>query len=191
MRMATLVPRYTAEEVRGFDNPRLQFEVIRGELFVTPAPGTRHQRLIVALVHLLSEHVELHRIGEVLVGPFEVEFSDDSAVQPDVLVILADRADRLTHERFYGAPNLAVEIVSYSSKRVDRLQKRELYLAEGVDEYWVVDPEQRRAERWLPGFVRPEVLTERLVWYPEANAPPLEIGLIDLFARADRGLSPE
>ncbi len=189
MGMAIQVPRYTAEEVRGFDNPRLRFEVIRGELFVTPAPGTRHQRVVVALLRVLQDYVERHGIGEALVSPYEVEFSDDTAVQPDVLVILVDRVDQLTARRFYGAPSLAVEVVSYSSKRVDRLQKRELYLAEGVDEYWIVDPEQHRVERWLPEAGQPDILTDRLTWRPAAGVPPLDVDLKDLFARADRGLS--
>ncbi|MDH3291622.1 MAG: Uma2 family endonuclease [Gemmatimonadota bacterium] len=188
MGMAIQVPCYTAAEVRGFDNPRLRFEVIRGELLVTPAPGTLHQRMVVALLRALQDYVERHGIGEALVAPFEVEFADDTAVQPDVLVILADRADRLEAERLYGAPSLVVEVVSYSSKRVDRLQKRELYLTEGVGEYWVVDPGLRRVERWIAGAVSPELSTNRLEWCPDTSVPPLDINLHELFDRAHRGL---
>ncbi len=188
MGMAIPIPGYTAREVRGFDNPRLRFEVIRGELLVTPAPGTVHQRIVVALLQALHEYVQRHGIGEVLVAPFEVEFADDTAVQPDLLVILADRAGRLEAERLYGAPSLVVEVVSYASKRVDRLQKRELYLTEGVPEYWVVDPGLRRVERWSSGSVSPEPTTDRLAWRPDARLPPLEIDLRVLFDRAHRGL---
>lgn len=188
MGMAIPVPGYTAAEVRGFDNPRLRFEVIRGELLVTPAPGTLHQRVVVRLLRALHEYVERHGIGEALVAPFEVEFADDTAVQPDVLVILADRADRLEAERLYGAPSLVVEVVSYASKRVDRLQKRELYMTQGVAEYWVVDPGLRRVERWTPGSVSPELSSDRLEWCPDTNVPPLDIDLQQLFDRAHRGL---
>jgi len=64
-------------------------------------------------------------------------------------------------------PSLAVEVVSFSSKRTDRLQKRRLYHEEGVPEYWIVDPEERRVERWAPANDSPEVLTARLLWRPE------------------------
>lgn len=189
MAMAGLVPYYTAEEVRAFDDPRLRFEVIRGELFVTPSPGTRHQRAVGELFAFLREYVKRHELGEAIVAPFDVEFGDDTAVQPDVLVILNDRARHLAVERLHGAPSLAVEVISYSSKRTDRLQKRHLYMDDGVDEYWIVDPTLRRVERWLPGGDRPELLTEQLTWQPRANVPALEIDLKALFEMLDRGLA--
>ncbi len=117
MAMATAVPRYTAAEVRRFPDDRLRYEVIRGDLVVSPAPGTRHQLAVVELVTALKAHVDARGLGIVLPGPFEVEFTGDSAVQPDVLVILTDRLHRLTDKRLNGAPSLVVEVVSYSSKR--------------------------------------------------------------------------
>ncbi len=186
MAMATLVPRYTAEEIRHFPDDRLRYEVIRGELFVTPAPGTPHQRAVGELYRLLQEYLERYQLGEAIVSPFEVEFAEDTAVQPDVIVILNDRADRLAPERFYGAPTLALEVISYSSKRTDRLQKRLLYQEEAVPEYWIVDAELRRVERCTPGAAEPELLTERLVWAPVAAIPPLTLDLPALFAKIYR-----
>jgi Uma2 family endonuclease len=186
MAMPALVPRYTAREIRGFPDDRLRYEVIRGELFVTPAPGLRHQEAVLELATQLRSFVDRNSLGRVVVAPFEVELTDDSAVQPDVLVILADRASGLTEKRLMGPPSLAVEVISYTSKRTDRLQKRRLYQEEGVAEYWIVDPEERRVERWGPVDQQPEVLTERLVWRPAAGAPVLEIDLAALFARVWR-----
>jgi Uma2 family endonuclease len=80
----------------------------------------------------LRDYLERNALGEVLMAPFEVELTEDSAVQPDVLVILADRAHLLTRKRLMGAPSLAIEVISYTSKRTDRLQKRRLYQEEGV-----------------------------------------------------------
>jgi Uma2 family endonuclease len=186
MVMPALVPRYTAEEIRAFPDDRVRYEVIRGELFVTPAPGLVHQRTVLELAASFRDYLERNALGEVLVAPFEVELTEDSAVQPDVLVILADRARLLTRKRLMGAPSLAVEVISYTSKRTDRLQKRRLYQEEGVPEYWVVDPELRRVERWGPADAEPEVLTDRLRWRPVAEAPALEIDLAALFARVWR-----
>jgi Uma2 family endonuclease len=186
MLMPALVPRYTAEEIRAFPDDRVRYEVIRGELFVTPAPGLRHQHAVLELALLLKDYVDRLDLGTVVVAPFEVELTEDSAVQPDVLVILADRASRLTLKRLMGPPSLAVEVISYTSKRTDRLQKRRLYQEEGVAEYWIVDPEERRVERWTPADEQPEVLTQRLVWHPVAAAPALEIDLVALFKKVWR-----
>src|SRR5690242_20406537 len=171
MRMPTLVPHYTAQEVRRFRDDRLRYEVIRGELFVTPNPGTPHQRAVRELCATLHAYLAAHRLGEALPAPFEVEFTADSAVQPDVIALLAPQQGRLTAERLYGPPALVIEIVSYSSKRTDRLQKRQLYQEQGVPEYWVVDLEQRHVERWRPGDTVHSVFTGELVWHPDARTP--------------------
>ena len=186
MAMSALVPRYTAREVREFPDDRLRYEVIRGELFVTPAPGLAHQRAVLELAVLLRGYLERTRLGEVLVAPFEVELTEDSAVQPDVLVITDAARGRLTAARLRGAPALAVEVISYTSKRTDRLQKRQLYLDEGVREYWIVDPELRQVERWRTGAAVPELVGERLVWRPDPRVAALEIDLKQLFQRVWR-----
>ncbi len=182
MAMAALVPRYTAEEVRRFPADGLRYEVIRGELFVSPAPGTAHQRAVRDLCRRLQDYLETNEVGEALPSPFEVEFDGDSAVQPDVIVILEAQRPRLSRQRLSGAPAVAIEIVSYTSKRTDRLQKRRLYQDEGVGEYWIVDLELRRVERWRPADTQPEVVTGRLLWRPAPDAPPFELDLVALFA---------
>ena len=185
MAMATAIPHYTADEIRNFPDDRLRYEVIRGELFVSPAPGLPHQLLVVDLIRLLADHLDQHHLGFVLPGPFEVQLADDSAVQPDVLVILSGRGPQPTRERLYGPPALVIEIISYSSKRTDRLQKRQLYLEEGVPEYWVVDPNSKQLERWRLGSDSAEVLTTRVIWNPTPAAPALSIDLVRLFSRSE------
>jgi Uma2 family endonuclease len=117
-----------------------------------------------------------------------VEFTDDSAVQPDVLVILDSQQDRLTEARFYGPPALVIEVVSYSSKRTDRLDKRQLYQEESVPEYWIVDTEARRVERWLPSATTPQIVIGILPWQPVATVEPLTIDLPSLFRIVWAGL---
>ena len=182
MAMAALVPRYTAEEVRRFPDDGLRYEVIRGELFVSPAPGTSHQRAVRDVCRRLQEYLETNDAGEALPAPFEVEFAGDSAVQPDVIVILEAQRPRLSRKRLTGAPAVAIEIISYTSKRTDRLQKRRLYQDEGVSEYWIVDLELRSVERWRPADTEPEVVTGCLIWRPAPDVPPFELDLVALFA---------
>jgi Uma2 family endonuclease len=186
MSMAALVPRYTAAEVRAFPDDRVRYEVIRGELFVTPAPRRPHQRAVIEFAIRLHTYVMAHHLGETLPAPFEVEFTEDSAVQPDVLVLLNRDAPRITDERLYGPPALVIEVVSHSSRRTDRLQKRELYQDHHVPEYWIVDIDQQRVERWQPGSTAADVMTETIVWQPDRAFPPLEIHLPSLFAIVNR-----
>jgi Uma2 family endonuclease len=186
MAMPALVPHYTAREIRAFPDHRVRYEVIRGELFVTPAPGWRHQQAVLEVATVLRDYLERTGLGMVAVAPFEVELTPDSAVQPDVLVVLAKRESRFTPARLYGPPSLVVEVVSYSSKRTDRLQKRQLYQDEGVPQYWIVDVEARRVERWRPRDAEPEVLSLRLDWRPHPGSPALEIDLVQLFDRVCR-----
>lgn len=188
MHMAMVVPRYTAEEVRQFPDDGLRYEVIRGELFVSPAPGTPHQRAVADLHLILAPYVAAHELGEVILSPFEVEFAEDTAVQPDLLFLPRERARQLTVARLLGAPSLTIEIVSYSSKRTDRLQKRSLYQEERVDEYWIFDPGLRRVERWRPGAGQPEIVTDQLIWQPRPGTPPLVIKLKPFFDRIWEGL---
>lgn len=184
--MPALVPRYTAEELRRFPDDRLRYEVIRGELYVTPAPGIPHQRAVLELARKLQDYLETHALGEAVPAPFEVEFTSESAVQPDVIVILKANQPQLTAKRFYGPPSLVIEIVSYSSKRTDRLQKRELYQTEAVPEYWVVDIERRQVERWGPTSSEPDILTTELAWQPHPDILPLRLTLPDFFAKVAR-----
>ena len=185
MLMATLVPRYTAAEVRRFPDDRLRYEVIRGELFVTPGPGNPHQRAVVEFIVRLHAYLKEHQLGEVLPGPFEVEFARDTAVQPDAIVILEAQRPRLTKKRLHGPPALAIEIISYSSKRTDRLQKRQLYQEEGVPEYWIVDLDQRHVERWRPGDAAPEIVSGSLLWHAAPALPRLEFDLPSIFRAAN------
>ena len=78
---------------------------------------------------------------------------------------------------------LAVEILSPSSARADRVQKRFLYRDEEVPEYWIVDLDARTIDRSTPTEQRPEVLSERLIWTPDSAADPLEIDLVAYFER--------
>ena len=185
MSMATQVPRYTAAEVRAFPDDRVRYEVIRGELFVTPAPRRSHQRAVREFVIRLHGYLTALHLGEALPAPFEVEFAEDSAVQPDVIVILERDRPKISDERLGGPPALIVEIVSHSSRRTDRLQKRALYQDFGVPDYWIVDIDQRHVEVWESGSLAPRVVTDTLTWQPDRAITPLEIDLRTLFEIVD------
>lgn len=124
-----------------------RYEIIDGELLLTPAPGTRHQRVIRMASFRFSQFAEERGLGEVFFAPTDVVLSDQDVVQPDILFIRASRVAELVQDRaIHGAPDLVVEIISPTSSRRDRWQKRALYERSGIPEYWIVDPANRYVE---------------------------------------------
>lgn len=120
-------------------------ELIDGELFVTPSPFMRHQRLVMRLSVSLGVHLDAHPDqGEVFTAPFDVVMSQYDVVEPDVLVVLGDQQDILTEKHIQGAPALVIEILSRDTRKRDETLKRQLFDRQGVREYWMVDPDRNR-----------------------------------------------
>jgi len=123
-----------------------RYELLDGELSLTPSPGTPHQRTCRDLGLLLEAHVRQRRLGEVLFAPCDVILDRSTVVQPDILFVEASRADLVTDRAVEGPPTLAVEVVSPSSPRIDRLIKPAPYARFGVLHLWIVDPVARTIE---------------------------------------------
>jgi Uma2 family endonuclease len=145
--------RLTYEDYCLLPNNGKRYEVVDGELYVTPAPLTRHQRVLVNFVYYLVDFVKKHHLGEVYPAPFDVVFSQYDVVEPDILYVSEARASVITEKNVQGAPDLVVEILSESTAKIDRTTKLKLYARYGVAEYWVVDPEVCAIEiyRLAPG----------------------------------------
>jgi len=128
-------------------------EVIDGELYLTPSPKIRHQELVLRLAVELELAVrEEVRQGEprgrVLEAPCDVCLAETSVVQPDVLYVSPERAGIVAEANIQGAPDLVVEVLSESTRKIDEVLKRELYERFGVLEYWIVDPELESVKVW-------------------------------------------
>jgi Uma2 family endonuclease len=138
-----------------------RWELIDGETWdMTPAPTTVHQRLVGRLYHALETVLEGHPCVP-FVAPVDVVLSDETVVQPDVLVV-CDRS-RIRTAGIFGAPDLIVEVLSPSTGLKDRRTKRHLYERHGVREYLLVEPEARYAERLTPG-ARRDLRQGRVLW---------------------------
>ena len=160
-----------------------RYEFVDGEILVTPSPNLRHQRIIVRLTVLLEPFVRENRIGELIVSPFDVRFGTGRVFQPDLLVrTLSDVESR--RQDAARELRLAVEVLSPSSARYDRVDKRPRYQEERVEELWLIDPESELVERWRPDDERPEVLAQTLVWQPAGSEASVSIDLVTLFAEA-------
>lgn len=148
---------------------------------MTPSASLVHQHAVVTLVRLLADFAEPTRAGRVIVAPADVRLTPVTVVQPDVFVapFVDGRAPRTLDE--IKTLLLAVEIISPSSARSDRLHKRVLYQRAGVAEYWIVDLDARVVERWKPGSDVGEIFTTLIEWLPAGTESPLRIDLPAFF----------
>ena len=116
-----------------------RYEIIDGELFEMPAPGTDHQIALSNLFLTVAAFVLALR-GRILMAPLDVFFAGANPVEPDIVVLLPDRLHLISKRGIEGAPSLLIEILSSSNPTHDRERKRALYARGGVPEYWLVDP---------------------------------------------------
>ncbi len=138
--------RLTYDDLQLLPNDGKRYETIDGELFVTPAPNFAHQIVVTNLVYYLLAFLKDHPLGRVIVSPFDVVFSQFDVVEPDILYISNARASVITEKNAQGSPDLVVEVLSQSTKKVDRTTKLKLYARYGVEEYWIIDPDGISAE---------------------------------------------
>ena len=118
-----------------------RYELLDGELIMSPSPNRAHQDICLELGALLHTYVKESGLGEIYIAPFDVVLSETTVVQPDLLFIANERTHIITPDNVQGPPNLVVEILSPSTANRDRTRKRALYAQYGVPEYWLVDPD--------------------------------------------------
>ncbi len=171
---------YTADMVRALPDDGSRYEVVYGELLVTPAPRPWHQILVKRLSYALESYLRDHPIGELLTSPADISWGPDVLVQPDVFVVPPDEARALTWSRMRTLL-LVVEVLSPSSARADRFTKRLRYREAGVPLYWVVDGDDRSVEVWTPAADFPALERDRLAWHPTGAREPFTLSLEELF----------
>ena len=172
---------WTVEMLETLPDDGKRYEIIDGELLVTPSPVRLHQRAVGELLTALRTYVKTIGGLEALDSPADIRVDRHTSVQPDVFVVRMGGDDTDREWPSVGSLVLAVEVVSASSARADRHQKRRLYQRERVAEYWVVDLDSRMVERWRPDDERPEILDERLEWRPDDAPDSLTIDLDNSF----------
>lgn len=126
-----------------------RYEIHDGELSVTPAPTPQHQIVSGRLFTALTRWADAHPGGLLLYSPLDVILADTSIVQPDLVYLATDRLNRVSKRGIEGAPTLAVEILSPSTRTIDRVTKTRLYARYGVPFLWLVDPDARTIETFM------------------------------------------
>ncbi len=137
--------KMTYEEYYNLGDDEL-YQLINGELNMSPAPSYEHQRVHRVLNFLLMKYLMDNDIGELLYAPTDVILDDLNTVQPDLLVILNENKDIIRERGVFGAPDLTFEIISPTSLIMDRHTKYELYERFGVKEYWLIDINNKAIE---------------------------------------------
>ena len=137
------------------------------------------------LTAILRPYCAREPIGIVVNSPSDLELKPGTITQPDVFVVPNSLLPATTEEQvgwdLVKALVLAVEVISPSSVRTDRIEKREFYLGAGVAEYWVIDLDARMVEVWTPGRATPSVTRGMLRWSPASAQSELVIDLPAFF----------
>ncbi len=181
---AESIPRpfeWTVELLQTLPDDGNRYELVNGELLVSPAPSMVHQRAALALAFRLRDYAG--GLGlEVFVAPTAIRYSEKTEVQPDVLVIV--RPKTILGMKYGEGRDmvLAIEVLSPYSRRADRVIKREEFQRRGLRDYWIVDLDECHLEHWLPGSDEPLIRTDRIEWQPAPESAPLVIDLPAYFA---------
>lgn len=136
---------YRYSDLATFPDDNLRREIIDGELIVTAAPATRHQRAVGNVFFHLEAYCRRSG-GQVFPAPTDVYLDDFNVVEPDVLWVASEHIEQVEEKFVRGRPDVVVEVSSPSTRRLELVRKRELYARFGVPEYWYVDLEVDRVE---------------------------------------------
>jgi Uma2 family endonuclease len=148
----TLRPPYTpitAELYRQLPEGPPYYQLIQGKLIMSPSPTFYHQRILMRLGHYIEGYLEKHEIGEIVPAPSDVFLDEINVFQPDLYFVRNDRRKVIVKEGVRGAPTLVIEILSPSTSKQDRNEKREIYTVSGVEEMWLIDPKAQTIEAHL------------------------------------------
>lgn len=138
--------RWTIADYENLPDDGQRYELLDGELRMTPAPSIIHQSVSGLITYYLLQVVQLAGHGRVFAAPVDVELGPATIVQPDIVVVLSGGTAVITEQRIVGPPDLIIEITSPGTASYDRREKRDTYAAAGVCEYWIVDPGSRTVE---------------------------------------------
>jgi Uma2 family endonuclease len=170
---------WTYEEFARLPDDGNRYEVIAGDLYVTPAPGSIHQQVSFRLTTAFGNFCQEQGAGIAFHAPYDVIFGEGDYLEPDLIFVRLDRMGEVVQDHgVVGTPDLVVEILSGSTAHRDRGIKRQRYAKHGVPEYWIIDTDAKHVEVYrLTGgdLRRAEVATDFLRYRPVPGGPELVI----------------
>jgi Uma2 family endonuclease len=148
---ATNRVKYLATDIWDTPDDGKRYEVIGGELFVSPSPSWLHQYALMQLALLVGNWVFQHALGKVVQAPLGIVLDEEDGVQPDLIYISRERDHIITERGIESAPDLLVEVLSPSTASRDRGIKMRRYANAAVPHYWMLDPGGRALEAYKLG----------------------------------------
>ena len=137
--------KWTEEDYFKLPETNRIIELSEGRIIITPALTTQHQMILSNIFLLIGNYVSSKNLGKVVTSPADVRLWEGTIRQPDIVFMSNEHRDRIT-ERYFGVPDLVMEILSESTAREDRAKKFYEYAKAGVLEYWMIDPEAKTVE---------------------------------------------
>ena len=174
---------YTYQEYCYLPNDGRRYEIIEGDLCVTPAPSSMHQTVSRRLQYALMTQLEMPGIAYIFDAPFDIILAETSVVEPDLAIIRKSRRDSISKRGFEGSPDVVVEILSPSTRGNDVFLKKAAYARLGIQEYWIVDPDLGHIEvfRLKENGYDPGVLFDRAATLTSPSFPEVGILLVPIF----------
>jgi Uma2 family endonuclease len=186
MGMPAAPTNWTIDMLDALPDDGQRYEIIDGELFVTPSPSGVHQQVVGALYATLRAYLKTDSAARAMISPSDVRRGDRTRnrVQPDVYAVRL--RDGAWPDEPYDLRDLllAVEVSSPTNPLYDYQVKRDLYLRSGVGEYWIVNCEARMVSRWQSLDDPGEEFLHRITWQPGGMSRPLVIDLPAFFEDA-------
>jgi Uma2 family endonuclease len=182
--MTPTTPRHTwtYDEYARLPDDGNRYEVIDGEVLVTPSPSPTHQHIQLTLAIALRQFVEREGLGFIF-PDVDLLFVEGQFLRPDLLFVPDAARDGISTRGIEKAPGLIVEILSPSSGSIDRVKKPRRYRDFGVPEYWVVDQDDRAVLVWrfARGATEAERITDVLTWRPAGASTDFAMPMKGLF----------
>ncbi len=175
--------RWTYDDYINLPDDHNIYEIIEGNLYMTPAPTPKHQNVSLNLAFLIKRYLKEHLIGKIYESPIDVLLGQQTVVQPDVLFILTENLSIITDKNIQGAPDLVIEIYSPGTIQKDRILKVKSYAKFGVKHLWLIDPDNQTLEAFeldKETYRLVECLAGEEVFYPSIF-PGLNIPLKELW----------
>jgi Uma2 family endonuclease len=175
--------RFLAEDIWDTPEDGNRYEVIDGDLYMTPPPVVAHQFSSGELHIHIGSYLREHPLGIIFSAPIGLRLDDENGLQPDLVYVSNERRSIITERGIEGVPDLVVEILSPSTRSRDRGIKLRRYAAAGVPHYWIVDPRRRTLEAHEigeDGYGQPTVYRAGASFHPTL-LPGLEIPIDVLF----------
>ncbi len=174
---------FRADDIWDAPDDGNRYEVIDGDLVVTPPPGWSHQRAIMNLSGAIWAYLRRNDVGFVVPAPTGVVLDPETGVEPDVVYVSRERASIISERGVEGAPDLVVEALSPSTAARDRGIKMRRYATASIPHYWILDPRAQTLEVYrlgAEGYELIGIFKAHDVFRPEVF-PGLEIPINELW----------